>query len=166
MTKGRGPGRQVVAALWLPIAAAAGQAPTPHLPLVVLPDTVVVCRFPADGPIPAWALGPQPFLTISRTRTELSITAPQALVAGREGCERGYRPVKVQGPLPLDLVGIVAALAEPLARNGISLFAISTYETDYVLVKDADLPRARRAWQAAGHTVLEQVETPARAPGR
>jgi hypothetical protein len=66
--------------------------------------------------------------------------------------------VKVQGPLPLDLVGIVAAIAEPLAHNGITLFAISTYETDYVLVKEEDLPRARRAWQAAGHTVTEMPE--------
>lgn len=150
----------MIPAVCLPISTLVAQTTPPHLPLVILPDTVAVCRFPADAPIPEWALGRQPFLTISRTRTELSITAPQALVAGREGCQRGYRPVMVHGQLPFNLVGIVAALADPLAHNGISLFAISTYDTDYILVKTDDLPRARRAWEAAGHTVTEMPEEP------
>lgn len=135
----------------------AGQGTPPvdrhHLPLVVAPDTLAVCRYAPDAPLPAWALGPQPFLTVSRTRTELSVTALQSLVADHAECVRDYRAVRVAGPLPLDLVGIIAGLAEPLAENGISLFAISTYETDYVLVQAKDLPRAVRAWQASGHTV-------------
>jgi hypothetical protein len=135
----------------------AGQAATTvdrdHLPLQVVPDTIAVCGLKADGPLPPWALVPQPFLTITRTRTELSVTAPQSLVAGEPNCERDYRAVRVVGPLPLDLIGIVAALAEPLAREGVSLFAISTYETDYVLVKAADLPRALEAWRRAGHMI-------------
>jgi hypothetical protein len=134
-----------------------GQAATTvdrdHLPLRIMPDTLAVCRLNADGPLPPWALVPQPFLTITRTRTELSVTAPQSLVADEPHCERDYRAVRVVGPLPLDLIGIVAALAEPLAREGVSLFAISTYETDYVLVKAADLPRAMQAWRRAGHTI-------------
>lgn len=150
-----------------PAVAAGQQAPVVdrhHLPLVITSDTLAVCRFPSDGPLPAWALAPQPFLTVSRTRTELSITAPQSLVGDRAECERDYRAVRVSGPLPLNLIGIVAGVAEPLARAGISLFAISTYETDYVLVKTNDLARATQAWQQAGHSVTTASTEPGRRP--
>lgn len=127
--------------------------PRPKLPLIVLPDTLAICHLGANDSIPQWANAPQPFVTLSRTETELSITAPERLVAALSGCEHGYRPVRVQGPLPLDLVGIVAAMAQPLADAGVSLFAISTFETDYILVKDSDLPKALAAWLRAGHTM-------------
>lgn len=150
-----------------PAVAAGQQAPVVdrhHLPLVVTSDTLAVCRFPVDAPLPAWALEPQPFLTVSRTRTELSIAAPQSLVGDRAECARDYRAVRVSGPLPLDLIGIVAGVAEPLAQAGISLFAISTYETDYVLVKSKDLARATLAWQQAGHSVTTAATEPGRRP--
>jgi len=136
-----------------PRLAAQTAPPRPKLPLIVLPDTLAICRLGPDDSIPSWAATSQPFITISRTRSELSITAPEHLVTSFAGCEHGYRAVRVEGALPLDLVGIVAAMAQPLADAGISLFAISTFETDYILVQDADLPRARAAWQRAGHTL-------------
>jgi hypothetical protein len=144
--------------LVLILATSAGLAaqtavPRPKLPLVVLPDTLAICRLGPGDSIPAWANAPQPFVTLSRTPTELSITALEHLVASVAGCQHGYRPVRVQGPLPLDLVGVVAAMAQPLADAGVSLFAISTFETDYILVQDSDLPRALAAWLRAGHTV-------------
>jgi hypothetical protein len=132
-----------------------GQAPSgrPKLPLVVLPETVAVCRLPATAAIPEWASKAHAFLTVSRTPEELSITADQEVIPAGTRCERDYRPIRVRGTLPPNLVGILLAIADPLAAAKISIFAISTYDTDYVLVKAADLDRAVAALEAAGHEV-------------
>jgi hypothetical protein len=126
----------------------------PHLPLELLPDTLAVCRLPADASVPAWAFGGgSPFVTISRTAEELSITTVAADVPADVRCERGYRAVRVRGNLPLDLIGILAAIADPLADAGLAIFAISTFETDYVLVKTTDLEKAIEALTRAGHQI-------------
>lgn len=125
----------------------------PSLPLEVLPDTLAICRLPPDAPVPPWASGRAAFLTISRTPEELSVTAVQRLVPDDTRCERDYRALRVRGTLPPDLVGILLSIAEPLARAGLAIFAISTYDTDYVLVKARDLPAALEALRAAGHDV-------------
>lgn len=115
---------------------------------------LAVCRLPADASIPAWASGGRsPFLTISRTAEELSITTMESVVPADVPCERGYRAVRVRGNLPLDLIGILAAIADPLADAGLGIFAISTFETDYVLVKAKDLDKAVAALTEAGHQV-------------
>jgi hypothetical protein len=129
------------------------QPSRPKLPLRVLPDTLAICRLPPEADIPAWATRPSAFVTISRTATELSITAVQPVVPGRTDCERDYRAFQVRGPLPLNLVGILASIAELLAAAGLSIFAISTHETDYVLVKARDLDNAVQALERAGHQV-------------
>ncbi|MEZ0334396.1 MAG: ACT domain-containing protein, partial [Gemmatimonadales bacterium] len=128
-------------------------SPRPRLPLVVLPETVAVCRLPAGSPLPPWTSKASAFLTVSRTPEELSITADQQAVPSEAKCERDYRPIRVRGTLPTNLVGILVAIADPLAAAGISIFAISTYDTDYVLVKAADLERAIAALEGAGHEV-------------
>lgn len=125
----------------------------PHLPLEVLPDTLAVCRLASDAPVPAWVAASTPFVTISRTPAELSITTVQHAVPPDVRCERDYRALRVRGPLPLDLIGILAAIADPLAKAGLSIFAISTFDTDYVLVKARDLDAAVTALQRAGHEV-------------
>ena len=90
---------------------------------------------------------------LSRTAEELSITTLQSTVPAGVQCERDYRALRVRGPLPLDLVGILAAIADPLAAAGLSIFAISTYDTDYVLVKARDLDPALTALRQAGHQI-------------
>jgi hypothetical protein len=125
----------------------------PALPLEVLPDTLAICRLPADAAVPSWATGQSAFLTVSRTPEELSITAVQNAVPAGTRCERDYRALRVRGTLPPDLVGILLSIADPLARAGLAIFAISTYDTDYVLVKARDLPAALEALRAAGHDV-------------
>lgn len=124
-----------------------------QLPLDVLPDTLAVCRLPPDAALPAWASLSAPFLTISRTSEELSITALQSAVPPAVRCERDYRALRVHGTLPPDLVGILVSIATPLAQAGLGIFAISTYDTDYVLVKARDLPAAVEALRRAGHKV-------------
>ena len=145
--------------LFLLLAVSMAQAQTPrpahrpHLPLEILADTLAVCRLPADAPVPHWATGPSRFLTVSRTSEELSITTVQGSVPPDLRCERDYRALRVKGPLPLDLIGVLAAIADPLAAAGLSIFAISTFDTDYVLVKARDLEPAVVALEHAGHQV-------------
>jgi hypothetical protein len=139
------------------VSLAYGQTPAQptarRLPLQVLPDTLAICRLAPEAAIPAWATAPGAFLTVSRTAEELSVTTAQGAVPAGVRCERDYRALRVRGTLPPDLVGILLSIAEPLAKAGLSIFAISTYDTDYVLVKSRDLPAALDALRRAGHQV-------------
>jgi hypothetical protein len=121
--------------------------------LYLSPERLTIGQLSADAPIPAWAAGQASFCSITRTREELSIVCPENLVPAEVKQENGWRALKVDGPLDFALTGILASLAGPLARAGVSIFALSTYHTDYVLVKDAQLAAAVQALQAAGHTV-------------
>ena len=94
-------------------------------------------------------------MSVTRTDDELSVIAPQHLVPADAQCERDYRVIKVRGPLPVDLIGVFASLATPLAAAGLSIFPLATYDTDYVLLKARDLVRAIDVLRAAGHVVDE-----------
>lgn len=107
---------------------------------------------PADAPVPGWVDGAG-FCTISRTSEELSITIDQALVPAGVRSEPGYRAVRVSGVLPPDLIGILVSIAAPLAEVGLPIFAISTFDTDYVLIRAGDLDKALAALRSAGHQV-------------
>lgn len=115
-----------------------------------------MCRLPADAAVPDWA-GQGSFFAVTRTRDELSIVVPQAQAPSDARQERDFRALKVAGPLDFSAVGVLASLTGPLAQAGISLFALSTFDTDYVLVRERDLPRALAALRAAGHTVPEST---------
>ena len=123
---------------------------THTLTLSISPDTLAICRLDASAPIPGWAGN---FFSITRTRDELSIVCPQRDVPAGIQCERDWRALKVAGPLDFTLTGILVGLAAPLAQAGISIFAISTYDTDYVLVKEAKLESAVAVLSQAGHQV-------------
>ena len=106
----------------------------------------------ADAPVPGWARGD--FVSITRTPEELSVVcAETALPADAPQAELGWRALQVAGPLNFELTGILSSISEPLADAEISLFALSTYDTDYVLVREADLERAIEALEGAGHSV-------------
>jgi hypothetical protein len=124
--------------------------PSPPLTLVLLPETFAVCRLPADAPLPAWALA-GPYFAITRTSDELSIVCVQAQVPSGVTCQPGWRCLQVAGPLDFALTGVLASLAQPLAAAGVSIFAISTYDTDYLLVPDRSLAAALAALRNAGH---------------
>ncbi|MCL4562402.1 MAG: ACT domain-containing protein [Chloroflexi bacterium] len=121
------------------------------LHLSILPQTFAVCRLPSDDPIPDWtSIGP--FTSITRTSDELSIVCMEDTVPSHEvKVERGWRLLKIAGPLDFGLVGVLASLLSPLADAGIAVFTLSTYDTDYVLVKQNDLPIALEALRRAGH---------------
>jgi hypothetical protein len=124
--------------------------------LSVLPETLTACQLPADAPIPDWAARAAGFVSITRTSEELSIVCPAALVPKSVKQEPDWRAFKVEGPLDFTLTGILAALAEPLAKARITLFAVATFNTDYLLVKADKVDAATQALQAAGHFVQSE----------
>ncbi|NLG71077.1 MAG: ACT domain-containing protein [Chloroflexi bacterium] len=122
------------------------------LTLSVLPDRFAICHMSSDAVLPDWALAP-PFAAAVRTADELSLVCVEALVPQQVQAERGWRAIKVQGPLDFALTGVLSSLAAPLAQARISIFAISTFETDYLLVKEATLERALAVLSHAGHRI-------------
>ena len=121
--------------------------------LIVLDETLAIVRLPAEAPVPAWVAG-RDFLAVVRTRRELSIVCrDDAVPATYTEVERGFRALAVVGTLDFMLTGIVASLSGPLAKAGISIFGISTYDTDHILVRAERLEDAKRALEAAGHIV-------------
>jgi len=121
-----------------------------NLHLTVLPEQLAVCRLASDAPLPIWSLT-GPFISITRTADELSIVCLDESVPIGTTVERGWRYLKVEGPLDFALTGILADLAGALAAAGISIFAVSTFDTDYLLVKEETLPEAIAVLGAAGH---------------
>jgi hypothetical protein len=127
------------------------------LRLTLLGEPVAICRLAPGDDSPAWANAARHFLTISRTPTELSIVADEGAVPASIDAQRGYRVLRVEGPLPLDLVGIFASLASPLADASVPIFPIATFDTDYLLVREPMLERALAALRAAGHVIGGEV---------
>lgn len=122
------------------------------LDLSVLEGTLAIARLPANVPPPNWALAGNGFLAFARTEDELSVVAPTAAVPEAVVSDDGWRAIRVDGQLDLLLTGVLASLADPLADAGIPIFAISTHDTDYVLVKEESLEPAVAALTAAGHS--------------
>jgi hypothetical protein len=119
-------------------------------------QTLTVCRLSAADPVPAWAMASTGFLSITRTADELSIVCSPLLVPAGVKQEPGWRPFKIVGPLDFGLTGVLASILDPLAAARISIFSISTFSTDYVLVKHARVEEAVQVLRADGHSVLLQ----------
>lgn len=120
--------------------------------LAILDLALSVCRLQAQQNVPAWAWGRREFMSITYTREELSIVCATDAVPPDVRAEHGWRALQVAGPLDFSLTGILAGLATPLAGAGISIFAISTYDTDYLLLKEKHLAQARAVLEALGYS--------------
>ena len=126
------------------------------LTLVVLLEPLAICRLAPDSPIPAWATQ-RSFFSVTRTRDELSVVCPAAQVPPDVAAHRRWRALKVLGPFELSIVGVLLSVAAPLAAAGVSILALATYETDYILVQQEQLATAIQALREAGHRVEESV---------
>lgn len=124
------------------------------LALSVLPQSFVICKLPADAPVPAWATQGKIF-SITRTSEELSVVAEADVIPENLRGDMNWRAMKAHGPFAFSEVGVLAALVAPLAKAGISVFALSTFETDYLFTGEAHLQAAAAALRKAGHTVHE-----------
>jgi hypothetical protein len=123
-----------------------------RLNLTVVDGIFAVCRLGAEAPIPSWATAGS-FFSITRTADELSVVCGQDAVPEGVVGERGWRCLRVAGTMPFSVVGVLASLAAPLAEAGISVFAVSTFDTDYLLVKEKDLTAALDTLRRQGHAV-------------
>jgi hypothetical protein len=130
--------------------------PLRALRLGALPERFAIVRLPAGHPAPAWAWSGG-FASVSATRDETSVVCPERSVPPGTAAQGGWRCFRVEGPLAFNEVGVLASLTAPLAAAGLSIFAISTYDTDYLLVQDGDRPAAVAALRAAGHEVAEEA---------
>ena len=115
------------------------------LKLQWIPGRFAVCRLDPSATIPTWAQGSGPLLSITRSENELSIVADQELVPVEIKSERNWAAMRIQGQLDFALIGILAKLTSALAEAKISCFAISTYDTDYILVKEDKVQAAQEA---------------------
>src|SRR5262245_49640688 len=120
--------------------------------LIAVDGAYAVCRFAPGTVIPPQMLV-GPFCSVTRTPNEVSVICPQDAVPEGVACEPGWRCLRVAGTIRFSAVGVLASLTVPLAADGISVFAVSTFDTDYLLVKDQDYDRAVAALRRAGHSV-------------
>lgn len=123
-----------------------------ELDLDVLAGSYAVARLDPGSPVPEWAYD-RTLCALILTARELTVVCPATAVPDDVPREGPFRALAVRGPLDFALTGILEALARPLAEASIPIFALSTFDTDLVLVRDDDLAGATAALRAAGHLI-------------
>ncbi len=141
----------------LPLRNFPQSKPPASLLLLVKTGLFAVCKLPATSQIPTW-VSPSPFFSITKTSEELSIVCPESSMKESSipesfSVEKSFVLIQVVGPLDFTWVGILASLTGVLAEKQISLFALSTYDTDYLLVKQNNLNVSVAALEEAGHRI-------------
>jgi uncharacterized protein len=126
--------------------------PGTSLRLSVFAERLAVCRMAPDSEIPTWATGAL-FFSVTRTPGELSVVCPEQVVPPEVLCERGWRAPKLEGAFDLSLIGVLVSVVTPLVEAGVNVFALATYDTDYVLVKEEQLDHAAATLRRSGHEV-------------
>ncbi|MCA9070410.1 MAG: ACT domain-containing protein [Planctomycetaceae bacterium] len=121
------------------------------LALELLSETFAICRLPPNSSVPDWAKGD--FVSSTQTQNELSIVCSQESVPDDVQTERDWRCLRIVGKLDFSLVGVIASLTGILAEAGISVFVISTYDTDYFLVREKNLVETVEVLENAGYSV-------------
>ena len=116
------------------------------------PERYAICKLPATHPMPTGFLH-KPFFAITRTSDELSIVLAEKAVSPEWTSEPGWRMLKVNGPLEFNIVGVIASISAPLAEAGIPIFVVSTFDTDYLLVKHENLDTSIRLLEERGHSI-------------
>jgi len=117
---------------------------TPVPPMTLRPERFAFVRYPADDPLPVWVFHAAATVwSITRTPNELSVLAPEDDLPPSAGhAERGWRALELDGPIPFEAAGVIASVTAPLAAAGLPSCVVSTHDTDLLLVRERDLPRA------------------------
>jgi uncharacterized protein len=124
------------------------------LPFSVLPRQFAICQLKIDEPLPAWVYQSS-FYTISKTADELSVVCEEHLVKGEIQKSVGWKLLKIDAVLDLSLTGITAQFSMALAKAGVNLSVIATYNTDYILVEQTKLATAIKALRESGFEIIE-----------
>lgn len=130
----------------------------PLLTLDPVPGSYAICRLAPDDSLPAWAVNGS-FSSVTRTPKELSVVCDVASVPPGVKADGPWSMLAVRGPLDLNLTGVLAGLSTPLATAGIGIFVVSTYDTDYLLVRSHDMDRAGRVLRAVGYEISGNAGT-------
>ena len=123
---------------------------------MVLEESLSICRLDAGMEVPGWPTRAS-FFSVTRTEDELSVVCPEEVVPEGISRERGWRALKIEGPLDLSMVGVLSSVAAPLAEAGASIFAVSTFDTDYVLLREGQLDLAFCTLRENGHRVSNHL---------
>jgi hypothetical protein len=118
-----------------------------------LPGPYAIVRMAPDAPVPDWATNAD-FTSITRTADELSIVCPLANLPSNVHSQLRWICLKLEGPFPFSQTGILLSFIEPLSNNGVPVFAISTFDTDYVLVPANSIGNVLDLLRAAGHELV------------
>lgn len=127
-------------------------APAHSQELKLFRERFAICRLASDAAAPSWAAS-EIFCSITRTTEELSVIVEESRVPAGVTSRPGWRVLQVRGPLAFSELGVLASLTGPLAAKEISIFTISTFDTDYLLVSEKQLAAAIAALEQAGHTI-------------
>jgi len=127
----------------------------PARALIRLPGRFAICRFDSDASLPVWAMHAEAAIwSVTRTPHELSVVCDEdALPPSVERAETGWVAFAVEGPIPFGEIGVIAGVTAPLAAAGVGVFIVSTFDTDLVLVKEAQVGDALASWAAGGIAV-------------
>ena len=132
-------------------------SPEHQLKLSLLPANFAICKFASGTSFPVDYLNSS-FFSITKTDSELSVVCAESAVPANVIAQRGRRMLRVEGPLDFSLTGILASLAAPLAEAQVSIFSLSTYDSDYLLIEANNLDKAISALEQAGHTVSRRQD--------
>lgn len=125
------------------------------LSLSLLDDTFTIHRLQPNQEVPEQALN-NSFFAITRTDEELSLVLPDSVVIESDISDPGWACFKLEGPLDFGLVGVLAGISSALAQAGVSIFALSTFDTDYILLKRKQVRTAKEALTSAGYQVRQE----------
>lgn len=118
-----------------------------------IPGSFAICKLPAEDAIPGWALSGA-FTSVTRTADELSIVCPADNLPPSINPAQHWICSRLKGPFAFSQVGILAAFIDPLVQSGVPIFAISTFDTDYVLIQEEYAGAASNALREAGHQLI------------
>jgi hypothetical protein len=120
--------------------------------LEILQSDLAIVKLKPEDSVPRWAQGE--FVAITKTATELSIVCAQSGIPDDVEAERGWTGFRLAGPLAFDQVGVIASITAPLDAAQVPIFVVSTYDTDYLLIKSDHLDSASEALTASGHRIV------------
>lgn len=130
----------------------------PELRFCVLPGRYAICSFPPDATLPDW-VDSSSFFSVTKTHKEITVVCEENQVPGEYKKSENWKCIKVEGSFDFDTVGILAGISGPLAQSKISLYVISTFETDYVLIHAKNINRAVSCLEKSGHSFIGFNET-------
>jgi hypothetical protein len=118
-----------------------------------LRGSYAIVRLAPDAPIPAWATSRE-FTSITRTTDEVSIVCPAGNIPEDVSSGPPWTCLKLEGPFLFSQTGILLSFIQPLSGNGVPIFAVSTYDTDYVLIQEEHMGGVIELLRKAGHELV------------